>query len=359
MNAYVRKLNKLVKKPSVFFRDYFLKMAPINYGENIELLEVEKKGSASQPILVEAKKSTSRLTSEAKKVISVKTKSSNTVKKPAINKTSDNTFSIEDIYSVTFPIDIVYTWVDGDDIDFIKEKNKYLPQGSEIKPETFDSARFASRNELLYSLRSVEQYANWVNHIYIVTNGQVPYWLNINHPKVTLVPHKDIIDQQYLPTFNSHVIESCLHKIPNLSEHYIYLNDDVFFTRPMDPNYFYTSGGISKLFITNALLADGPQNAQDTPTQLAGKNSRKLIFNNFDFIANRMFAHTFHPQKKSIQSFIEEKFHEEFDLMRKNKFRNDTDLLSATFMNHHISLLLGKAIATRTPCFYFNVRSAS
>ena len=40
--------------------------------------------------------------------------------------------------------------------------------------------------------------------------------------------HREIIEQEYLPTFNSHVIEANLHKIPNLSEHFIYFNDDVF-----------------------------------------------------------------------------------------------------------------------------------
>ena len=57
-------------------------------------------------------------------------------------------------------------------------------------------------DELLYSLRSVEQYAPWFRRIYIVTDGQVPVWLNLSHPKIRLVTHSEIFENVAdLPTF--------------------------------------------------------------------------------------------------------------------------------------------------------------
>ncbi len=73
--------------------------------------------------------------------------------------------------------------------------------------------RFTDFEQLRYSLRSVEKYAPWVRHIFLVTNGQIPHWLNLEHPKLTLVTHKEIFeDPDTLPTFSSPAIEANLHR---------------------------------------------------------------------------------------------------------------------------------------------------
>ena len=51
--------------------------------------------------------------------------------------------------------------------------------------EDMAAKRFADFNQLLYSVRSVETFAPWVRHVFIVTNGQIPVWLNTDHPRVT------------------------------------------------------------------------------------------------------------------------------------------------------------------------------
>ena len=58
----------------------------------------------------------------------------------------------------------------------------------------------------------------WVNHIYLVTNGQVPDWLDVdNNNDVTVVTHAEIYqNSSHLPTFASPSIEVHLHRIPNL-----------------------------------------------------------------------------------------------------------------------------------------------
>lgn len=100
--------------------------------------------------------------------------------------------------------------------------------------------RFSDKNELLYSLRSVEKYADWVRNIYIVTNGQVPSWLNTNHPQIKIVEHKDIYaNKSHLPTFNSASIECHLHRIKGLSKKFIYLNDDFLFGKNVYYDDFY------------------------------------------------------------------------------------------------------------------------
>jgi hypothetical protein len=101
--------------------------------------------------------------------------------------------------------------------------------------------RFIDKNELKYSMRSLERYAPWIRNVYIVTNGQVPAWLNQSHPRVRIVTHDEIFpNKSHLPTFNSAAIESHLHKIENLSEHFLYYNDDTLLTAPIGLVDFYS-----------------------------------------------------------------------------------------------------------------------
>ncbi|XP_068163646.1 N-acetylglucosamine-1-phosphotransferase subunits alpha/beta [Antennarius striatus] len=117
--------------------------------------------------------------------------------------------------------------------------------------EDVSASRFEDNEELRYSLRSVERHAPWVRHIFIVTNGQIPSWLNLDNPRVTVVTHQDIfLNQSHLPTFSSPAIETHIHRIPGLSQKFIYLNDDVMFGKDVWPDDFYTHSKGQKVYLT-------------------------------------------------------------------------------------------------------------
>ena len=76
-------------------------------------------------------------------------------------------------------------------------------------------------------MRSVDKYMPWIRTIYVVTNGQVPSWLDLKNPRVKIVTHEEIFDDPvHLPTFNSNAIELHLHQIKGISDKFLYLNDD-------------------------------------------------------------------------------------------------------------------------------------
>lgn len=143
-----------------------------------------------------------------------------------------------------YPIDMVYLWCDGNDPAFAARKNYY--QEKEGLPKSDSSrtgqARFFDNDELKYSLRSLEMYVPWISHVFIVTDRQCPKWLNINNPKVTLIDHSEILPSNLIPCFNSSVIEAYIWRIPGLSEHFLYGNDDMFFYKPLSPDFFFTQG---------------------------------------------------------------------------------------------------------------------
>lgn len=135
-------------------------------------------------------------------------------------------------------IDFVILWVDGNDIKWQKEKAMYTPK------EYTDSRvqRYRDWENLQYWFRGVEKFAPWVRKIYFVTWGHVPKWLNVNHPKLKIVNHKDFVPQEYLPTFNCNPLEINLHRINGLSEQFVYFNDDTFITKSVSPQDFFKNG---------------------------------------------------------------------------------------------------------------------
>ncbi len=152
-------------------------------------------------------------------------------------------------------IDIVYLWVDDTDKKWCKEKDKWLNiiRGEKsVYQDAAIDARWRDNGELKYSMRSVDKFAPWVNHIYIVTGfGQIPKWLNTKHPKITIIPHETIMPNDSLPTFNATAIEMCIPNIPGLSEHFLLINDDMFFNRPLTPDFFYDNHGRARILYSN------------------------------------------------------------------------------------------------------------
>ena len=143
-----------------------------------------------------------------------------------------------------FPVDVVYTWVNGNDPAHAAKRTAFLAERKDIHSNALDAARFRDNDDLRYSMRSLEMFAPWVRRIIVVTDAQTPSWLNVKHPKIRVVDHADFVPARYLPTFNSHVIEAYLHTIPDLADHFVYLNDDFFLGRPCHKTEFFTPNGL-------------------------------------------------------------------------------------------------------------------
>ena len=129
----------------------------------------------------------------------------------------------------TIPIDIVYAWC-GENSRGICDHSG--PQ------------RHRDCKELQYSLRSVYKYASWVNHIYILVNTedmQLPSWFNEESKKwITFIDRCLLFDKKEdTPTYNSFAVHTVIHKIPNLTNHFIYMDDDMFFNNIVQPSYFF------------------------------------------------------------------------------------------------------------------------
>lgn len=137
-------------------------------------------------------------------------------------------------------IDFVIPWVDGNDEKWGETKTKY----ADLELRTVDSSnvRYRDYGLLKYWFRGVEEFAPWVNRVFLITNGQIPTWINLDASKLIWVKHEDYIPKEYLPTFSANPIELPLCKIAELSEKFVYFNDDFFLLQPVSVSHFFRKG---------------------------------------------------------------------------------------------------------------------
>ncbi len=138
-------------------------------------------------------------------------------------------------------IDFVVPWVDSNDPDWRRQKDLYTSQffSRDSAQKGNREERFRDWDQFKYWFRGVEKFTPWVNRVYLITCGHLPEWLNTDHPKLRIINHDEIIPKEYLPVFSSHPIDLCACRIKNLSEQFVYFNDDTFIISPLEKTAFF------------------------------------------------------------------------------------------------------------------------
>jgi hypothetical protein len=240
-----------------------------------------------------------------------------------------------------FPIDAVYTWVDSGDPAWRRQFGEHAGGGAP------DADRFSQRDELRYSLRSLDLYAPWLRRVFVFSNCRPPAWFRPSD-RYRWVRHEEVVESRYLPSFNSHAIETFLHTIPELSDRFIYLNDDFFLSDWVNPADFFDATGrsVSRLepygvnLHHEQLLAEGIAKEW----QAASVNGARLLRHRFGIYPLRLHCHVPYALSRSVYEEIEREFPEEIEATRLNRFRRFTDISVTSFLYHHYALLRGHAV---------------
>ncbi|BBF44127.1 glycosyltransferase [Lachnospiraceae bacterium KM106-2] len=255
------------------------------------------------------------------------------------------------------PIDIFLPWVDDSDEVWRKEKDYYAEKLEDSRRSSNSSVRFESWDNLHYLFRGIEECMPWVRKIFFVTYGHIPSFLNINHPKIEIVNHKDYIPSEYLPTYNASTIEMNAHRIKGMSENFILFNDDCFPLQYMKPEYFFKNNQVCDEAIER-IIAPTPRNNNIAQTMTHiyvndmfvinkyfkkrevqkkhffkwynikyGKMLMRTIslhhYYDFDNFSN---PHMPHSMKKSTFEKVWKVEPKTLDIASRNRFRNYTDL---------------------------------
>lgn len=244
---------------------------------------------------------------------------------------------------ITFDIDMVFSWVDGNDPEFQKRRAERMKDV--VVGEGDDSeARFRQIDELKYALRSVYLFAPWVRRIFIVTDSPKPSWL-ADHPGVTFVRSEEFFtDPAALPTHNSQAVESQLQHIPGLSEHFLYSNDDMFFGRPVQPGMFFSPGGITKFIEASTRIGLGDNDSDRSGFENSARVNRRLLMDRFDRLITRHLEHAATPLRKSVLLELEQEFAEDFHRTQLSRFRSSTDISVTNSLYHYYAQMTARAV---------------
>lgn len=139
-------------------------------------------------------------------------------------------------------MDMVFTYVNGADPAHVAKRNAIgAVSGHRMQsPASAHDIWYNDVGEIVFSVRSVLKNMPWIGTIFIVTDEQVPPVDRelLDSGRVQVIDHREIIPAEFRPAFASTIIESFLHRIPGLSEIYLYNNDDFMHGSPIVPDEF-------------------------------------------------------------------------------------------------------------------------
>ncbi|WP_168044660.1 Stealth CR1 domain-containing protein [Ectothiorhodospira sp. PHS-1] len=239
--------------------------------------------------------------------------------------------------ALSTPVDVVIAWVDGEDPVIQEKRNRYLGQEKNVPQVASKARRFTDNGEIKFCLQSIATHMTWVNRIFIVTDGQVPSCVKNDAPeisrireRISIVDHSEIFAgyESLLPTFNSLAIETFIWRINDLSEHFLYLNDDFFFCGPVRARDFFRDGKV---------LLRGAWHDWHAMEKLSfhGENNRNgAAYSGYHEKSFFKAVHVAYPMKKSV---LENAFHEHKEAFEKNaahRFRSRGQFWPVSVHNH-------------------------
>ncbi|WBB97876.1 hypothetical protein O7543_14745 [Solwaraspora sp. WMMA2080] len=267
-----------------------------------------------------------------------------------------------------FPVDLVCCWTDPTDPRWRSRRQRAMARTAGPVPAARRADRHRHRDgaggagpaghagdewigwdgteELRHLLRSVHLHAPWIRRIFLITADQVPGWLDVNDPQLTVVDHRDLLGgYAVLPTFNPYAVESAVHEIDGLAERFLYLPGNVFLGRPVDRTTFFEPNGIPKVLL-------GPPPGPGRAGRRAGSGDTPAVA-----AARRVFADQFDrlvdpgaqvgvplPVRRSTLAEICTSIPEVVARIRGHQIRHPDDVSLIRSLHPHWSYLRGTAV---------------
>lgn len=220
--------------------------------------------------------------------------------------------------------DIVVPFVNCNDSIWKKEIDYY----SKMYKKSYNPARYRDNGLFKYVLRSIWYNCPFIDNVILILSyeSQIQKWLNVDNKKLKIVYHKDYIPNEFLPTFNSSTIELFIPFINCLSENFIYINDDMLFTKLNTIEDFFINGlpvdYVSKIDI-----------------DLKTKNMyRKMLINNYNFHNREVNYRNFHCGVSYNKSKLLNLLEENLDIIKNSitTFRSTKNLTHLIYRTDYL-----------------------
>jgi hypothetical protein len=249
-----------------------------------------------------------------------------------------------------FDVDAVITWVDGSDPVLKRKRDHYLFNAqTPLHDNGINPHRWVCSDELNFCLRSIANNAPWVRRVWIVTDNQIPDIAALPPEftaKISIVDHREVFDgyESALPTFNSLAIETMLWRVPGLSEHFLYFNDDVFLTAPVTIEDFFAANGpvLRGKWVDYSRLVSSDESRDEA--SLLNHYNQINAAGMIGYTADHVFdsAHVVHPMQRSVMAELFNIYRDQF--VRNVSFRfRCTEQFVAQSLHNHACLASGNA----------------
>lgn len=241
------------------------------------------------------------------------------------------------------PIDIVYLWVNGDFPGFQEQRDRFATTKHDR-----DAARYRDNLDLLrYSFRGLAMYLPWIRNVFLITcRPQRPSWLVTDHSRLRLIYHDEFIEHDALPVYNSNAIFSFLDRLPGLSRHFLYCEDDILWTAPTALSHFVDRDGRLRVHQRLGFTPEAKARHQDHKilASSAWAYNNHLLDDAFGY--QRRPTHTHAPLLVNLDFWRElvNRWPEEILRTKMNRFRTTRDVVPV-YLYRHFLLNTGRAIA--------------
>jgi len=138
-------------------------------------------------------------------------------------------------------VDLVYICTNPSSTKYFRElQHRQQNEASTLKELLENITLFHQNYDYFrFFVRSYSEYLQWTRRVYIVVpdaEGAPSFIRNGTH--FYIVPHRQFIPSQYLPTFNTRVVEWHLHRLPQITEEFIVVSQNTFFLYHLLPTHF-------------------------------------------------------------------------------------------------------------------------
>ena len=241
-------------------------------------------------------------------------------------------------------IDVVYTWVDDSFPGYLEILNQYAETKHDLNPN-----RTRDNLDLIkYSLRSLQQHLPWIRNVYLFTcRPQVPHWINVSAKGLKIIHHDEVIDSQYLPTFSSHTIISNIHKIPGLSEQFLYVEDDMLFDNTVMYSDFVNEKNQIIFYPQKGITANAKQrdNKKLSPWNLALSECNNVLNEEFTVEKRHDVNHIPLMVDRKAWGEMEQCWPEAFHRTRASRFRSQHNI-AAEYLYPYYMIYTNRGILT-------------
>lgn len=239
-------------------------------------------------------------------------------------------------------IDAVITWVDGAELAHYEKRTLFMSAAERpLHGNATNPHRWVDSDELSYCLRAIELNAPWIRRVWIITDDQQPSLTQLSpdfRAKISVVDHREIFAdyEDVLPTFNSISIETMLWRINGLAEKFLYFNDDVFVTTPVEPDDFFTDEGtvLRGHWADHGELAACDIMRREVPLLNHFNQTKSAALTGYGADTVFLSAHVVHPMRRSVMEKLFAEHRDAFVENMAHRFRCTEQFLPQSLHNH-------------------------